>query len=580
MKEYDCVTQFENLSNEIVYEIFDYLDIYQAYRNFYDLNIRFHNLLTLSNYPIEVNLFNISKLSFEEHYQEFFQFNSHRIRSLYISNGFIIHLIISLAENQLLFRRLQTLYLNNIDLTNSKDLFNYLFLLPNLSALTFSSNNNCYDKNMIFEQIFRLSSLKYFKISLNQQHDTTSDLLTITNEYSSPIEHLIIDSNINLEEFLLLLAYVPRLRRLSIKCLISTSKLYSEISSIILNHLTHVSIKLKYIRFDVFEPLMKILFQNLQFLCISTYMDNEYINAQKWERLITNHMTHLRIFDLQHETSSINSLHCEHLMNQFSTLFWTERKWFFTHEHNYSGRSNQGLFYSIEPYRRKDYILNNIANQCNYSYHSKNNLDAVRHIHIEHRFAIDNHSVNIPHANEVTFGKNVYISREVIANLNNSIIPLSRLTKITIDSDYISLYNIINVLCLTPNCRKLTLTSLSYDERELVSIQYNENFQNLSQKNTMKDVTVKSCTFEEIQLVVNLFRQLEHLTINVSQKDFQSIVKYLLNTNENIRYLHSLYIRSTNDIWIEKLMNIIKEIRQDDEVFINIINCFDCYLWW
>ncbi|CAF4070708.1 unnamed protein product [Adineta steineri] len=353
MNQNGC-TNFEDLSNEIIYEIFDFLDTYQAYEIFSNLNIRFRNLLTLSDLSINVNIFNISKLSFEQHYEQFFKYNTHRIHSLYISNPIVIDLIFASIKNDILLTRLRILCLKNIDLNDCKDFFDYLVLLPQLSTLIIYSYKKDCDRIIIYDKLFRLPALKYCKLSLNDSSNFPWEVFSTAYDTVSPIEHLIIDCNVYFNELLHILPYVPHLRRLSIKSLTSSYGQVPHKFSFTLNNLTHVSIELHLINFDQFQPFMTNLFKNLQVLYISTSMDNEYINAQRWEDLIATHMPHLRIFDIQHKTSLFNNIingeTCRDLMNRFATLFWTKRKWFFTHQLYYLERSNYGVFYSIQPY--------------------------------------------------------------------------------------------------------------------------------------------------------------------------------------------------------------------------------------
>ncbi|CAF3982612.1 unnamed protein product [Rotaria sordida] len=53
--------RFEDLANEILYEIFDYLDVYDIYKGFYNLNNRFQNLAINSNVFTKINISTISK---------------------------------------------------------------------------------------------------------------------------------------------------------------------------------------------------------------------------------------------------------------------------------------------------------------------------------------------------------------------------------------------------------------------------------------------------------------------------------------------------------------------------------------
>ena len=63
-------------------------------------------------------------------------------------------------------------------------------------------------------------------------------------------------------------------------------------------------------------------------------------------------MPNLRIFDINRR--GYGRFH--NLIDQFNSLFWTERKWFFAHQHTSREDLNWGTFYST-PYRY-NYTLN------------------------------------------------------------------------------------------------------------------------------------------------------------------------------------------------------------------------------
>ncbi|CAF5007704.1 unnamed protein product, partial [Rotaria sp. Silwood1] len=60
--------RLEDLANEILYEIFEYLDVYDIYKGFYNLNNRFQNLAINSNILTKINILTISKSNFEDYY--------------------------------------------------------------------------------------------------------------------------------------------------------------------------------------------------------------------------------------------------------------------------------------------------------------------------------------------------------------------------------------------------------------------------------------------------------------------------------------------------------------------------------
>jgi hypothetical protein len=347
-------TVFEDLSNEIIYEISEYLDNYEVYVALSKLNKRFRNLFTVSNLPIKVNTSNLSKSSFQEYYQQFIIHNTHRISSLYLLNSLIFKLMFPSRENIIIFTRLESLFLDNIHSIDLADLLDDLATLPNLSLLVINSLTNYRDKTRVYLNLFRLPALKSCRLSLGDSK--TLEGLPIAVENFSSIEHLVINDAIYLDDFVPLLSYVPHLRYLSIKCLFwCYDRPLIKVPLLVLNNLRYVSIKLKHTTFDRFEPYIRNLFHYLQVLRISISNDDEYLNAKRWERVILSHMSYLRIFDIQYKKCLIrngtNIVACQALMTSFATSFWTERKWFFTHQHNHLGRLNCEIFYSIQPYR-------------------------------------------------------------------------------------------------------------------------------------------------------------------------------------------------------------------------------------
>ena len=89
--------QFEDLSNEIIYELFDYLDMCHIYQAFIDLNSRFKNLLMYSSLPLKINIKYLSKSNVQSYYTRFILANINRISFLYLWNPFLIDLSFSIS---------------------------------------------------------------------------------------------------------------------------------------------------------------------------------------------------------------------------------------------------------------------------------------------------------------------------------------------------------------------------------------------------------------------------------------------------------------------------------------------------
>ncbi|CAF4429026.1 unnamed protein product, partial [Adineta steineri] len=122
------MSHFENLANELIYEIFDYLDLYDTYNAFSNLNLRYENLLEKSILPLKINISTMSKSSFEYYFTNIIIPNQDRIISLHLSNLFIVDRIFSSLSN---FTQLKTLIIHGTELQLT-NLLNYIAILPNL----------------------------------------------------------------------------------------------------------------------------------------------------------------------------------------------------------------------------------------------------------------------------------------------------------------------------------------------------------------------------------------------------------------------------------------------------------------
>jgi len=164
----------------------------------------------------------------------------------------------------------------------------------------------------------------------------------------------------------------------------------------------------------------------------------------------------------------------------------------------------------------------------------------------------------------------------------NRIVPLEGLHKIMIDSNHLNFSTLVEILSSTPNCYQLILNSLSSDETHPLSILLNSTSRSIPNANKITDITIKSkCNLKQIKLLVSLCSHLQHLTISVFHKELPLIIKYLLSkSNKYTRHLASLYIQSTEDIYIEKLINLLQPLKQSDEFAVQEISYRRCHIWW
>jgi hypothetical protein len=84
----NSINCIEDLSNEIFYEISDYLDGYDVYKAFSNLNNPFENLLIKSSLLMKIQISSTSE--FDYHYKELINLNKHHILSFHFNNELIL----------------------------------------------------------------------------------------------------------------------------------------------------------------------------------------------------------------------------------------------------------------------------------------------------------------------------------------------------------------------------------------------------------------------------------------------------------------------------------------------------------
>ncbi|CAF4392067.1 unnamed protein product, partial [Rotaria sp. Silwood2] len=400
---------------------------------------------------------------------------------------------------------------------------------------------------------------------------------------SSPIQYFIINGDFPFNSLNNLLSCLPQLHYLSIDSLVNCHDTErEELSPIELKYFKHVSLKLNYIDFDRLKKIIKNFFHHVQILRLTTCSDEEYLNAKQWEDLILSSMPYLRIFDINHKGSiQNNNLTYHDVINRFNLPFWLEKEWYFAHQHDWPHSLNSGIFYSTNPYRRKDYTIFSKSDQQICSCTEEMNLNSVKHVCIRGEKYITNNRENyFPNVTQLTIKCYIKTFDESFKMTLNHMIPLTQLTTLVIEL-YSSFEDIVKLLSFTPYLYTLKLRSLSLNEINLNLITQSEIFQYVSNTNKIKNLDVDDChSLDNVQLIVNLLPQLEYLKTRVNRKEIKELIRFLLSkSNMKTRHLFLLCISDVPMSYPKELKTLIKLENLLHDYCMKYLNR-DLYIWW
>lgn len=339
------MSKLEDLANELLMQIFEYLGDYQVYRAFAKLNQRFHSLHLFSNLPINIDLSSMSPSQFMSYRGERVLPNLTRLRCLRLSNPFVFdqHVLSFSSATSL-----RTLIVENIPSNCMSTLLPQLDSLVHLHSLTIATLNSATSHNFVYERVFRLPRLKFCQLSLGMTLDT--NIFSLASYRFSPIEHLIITDRTSPDRLQALLSYVPGLRRLSVCLSPSFTRLPQH--GHVLEHLREVSLRLTSVLFNELEGLCKKAFRSVEVLRIEG--SRPYLSANWWQHLISTHLINLRVFDLflefNEEHAGITPTITDEV-EQFASPFWLEHQWLFEYQSEGGWFAYKRRFYSVNPYR-------------------------------------------------------------------------------------------------------------------------------------------------------------------------------------------------------------------------------------
>ncbi|CAF3308809.1 unnamed protein product [Rotaria sp. Silwood2] len=526
------ITVIEDFSNEIFYEIFEYLDGFEIYKTFSNLNHRFKQLFNHSSFLFNLDLFCSKLIDLNMNiYQQLLLNNKHQILSCRICLPIKKCELFSSLSIDSSFNHLESIVINVLSPTILITLLTSLSSLPRLFSLTIDTEWTSTDLSEVYRLILALPKLKYANISADSS--INSILLPIaTDEQISTIEYLIINHDCTFNELCILLSYTPKLYRLNLMTLTENYSHHEIIFSFICPNLTYLSIEMSYIRFDEFEMFIIETECNLKVLRINTFSeDRDYLDSDQWERLICNYLIELKEFYLEYrqpidpESGSITNFKPP---DQCNSLFWVEKKWTFEVE-----MDSFDYVYSICSYKKRWYDVNSSIELSKSTRLTLVDLPDDDHMMVFHLIIRDLLLVTQIYHLEIT--KETFCS--------NILIELTYKLS-SLDS--------------------LKITSLILSQFEYPSIK-DKNFHFLSEKNNITKVYLKKMgAIEEIYFLIRLCPRMIYFKVDfINDMDIALFIKYILKkTNKDCnQYLRSLCIRkpTASDEIIQKLEEMIHQ---------------------
>ena len=257
--------------------------------------------------------------------------NRHHIRSLNLENDLLIDDVFMFCIIDSSFHRFESIILHDISSNAVMKLFFQLRSLPRLYSLTINLNaEKSHSPADIYQSIFSLPHLKYNQLRTFSYERLNLFPPPVNNGQFSTIEHMVINHNCTFNELTSMLSHTPRLRHMICRSLEESNDSFEIEQPLVLSDLTYFHMYSCYVNYNVFEMFITKLSSPLQVLSIDRSKVTGYLEVDRWEKLINEHLPLLQRFNLSclkkfdHYYQGIRP-HMK--LNWFTSQFWTKRQW-------------------------------------------------------------------------------------------------------------------------------------------------------------------------------------------------------------------------------------------------------------
>ncbi|UJR17010.1 hypothetical protein I4U23_003908 [Adineta vaga] len=529
------IISIENLSNEIFYEIFDYLDGCDIYKSFSNLNYRFYRILHSSLLLHKIKFHFKSNDLFIKNYQYLQYLNRHQIFSLNLSSELYIDKFFSSFNIDSSLDHLQFIYLQYIQPETLSVLLKKCIYLPCLTTLNILSYHQSLDLCQIYPLIFTLPKLKYLKIVTHEFKNSVPLSYASENQQLSTIEYLNIQHRVTFSELAAIISYTPKLYRLKFSHEDEDDPTVDIISTMELSKLTHLSMTIVYLKFDdtnIFLRKLPSTLKSLNFYVCEP--DLKYLDFCMWKELIQENLPQLEEFYFHYNLTITDDddeefIFSDCICNQFISPFWINRRWFV------EVMIRHGTISIImKPYRKRWYEFIPVDTKLD-PYHST--LLTIRYVP----------------------------SDEYIQTLFDEIEWITDLATIY----HLEIYelcfigNVIEIFNLLPYLDSLKISSITLPTETLLTMNELEEFNDAANHNDITKVYLeKMNTFDDVLFLIDLFPQVEYLQIGCTsdvdiQLFLQVIFKKMNDKGDFNLHLLAVRIPIADDQMVKQIQNMI-----------------------
>jgi len=360
----NSISSFEDLSNELLYDVLDYFDLSEIFYSFHQLNQRIQNVIFNSRLPLKCQRVETFDQLFDKFCRQMIIPNRHRILSLRLSNHFQCMKFFNIHPIDPSFEHLQSLTLHETTYNDILSLLPTLISLSKLTSLTISLPYLDIDPNEIYQRILQLPVLKYNKLSISRS--ILEDMnFNFSQQQISSIEYLIINHLCTAHHLNEILLCTPKLRHLTCTNLYQVHRN----SSINLLHLKSLSIPVCYLPFEEFKVLIQNVGYHVETLRFQFSSDLMYFDAKRWNTLIQQSMPNLRQFYLKYSDKITDMFQYKTYhsnLHRFISLFWIYKGWSYHIDMDFKHCLSITINYSIEWSRSRETISELTIHNCHF----------------------------------------------------------------------------------------------------------------------------------------------------------------------------------------------------------------------